>query len=113
MKVPRLLLTSKIHKGIDMNEIILDGEPIKLHDLVNQLNNEQIVELLRIIFHNRPTEVFVGMYPKGIMRSADLDQEIPVCLNGTMIQINTEYSFTEEAIAWEFMDLPRTEVSDE
>ena len=96
-----------------MSKIILNGEPIEMHDLVNQLNNEQIVELLRIIFHNRPTEVFVGMYPKGIMRSADLNQEVPVCLNGTMIQINTEYSFTEEAIAWEFMDLPRTEVSDE
>ena len=92
-----------------MSEIILGGEPIELHDLVNQLNNEQIVKLLRIIFHNRPTEVFVGMYPKGILRSADLDQETPVCLNGTRIQINTEHSFTEEAIAWEFMNLPGTE----
>ena len=83
-----------------MSEIILDGEPIEMHDLVNQLNNEQIVGLLRTIFHNRPTEVFVGMYPKGIMRSAALDQEIPVCLNGTLIQINTEFSFTEGVIGW-------------
>lgn len=100
MKVPRLLLTSKIHKGIDMSEIISDGEPIEMHDLVNQLNNEQVVELLRIIFHNRPTEVFVGMYPKGVLRSAALDQETPVCLNGTLIQINTEFSFTEGVIGW-------------
>ena len=75
-------------------------ELIKLHDLVNKLNNEEIIDLLRIIFANRPTEVFIGMYPKNILRTFELSEENPVCLNGTLIQINTEEAFTEKAIEW-------------
>ena len=68
----------------------------ELYDLVNKLNNEQIVYLLEIIFYNRPTEVFLGSH-KGVQRSVDLDEEVSVCLNGTMIQINTESPFVEES----------------
>jgi hypothetical protein len=70
-------------------------------DLVNKLNNEEIIHLLGVIFMNRPTSVFIGMYPKGTLRSAELDKENPVHLNGTSIQINTEYAFTDEPISWE------------
>ena len=87
-----------------MSKLIINKEPVEIFDLVNQLNNEQIVELLGCIFYNRPTEVFVGMYPKGILRSVEIDKEIPVCLNGTLIQINTEHSFTEEPIDWKEND---------
>ena len=79
------------------------SEPKKtnLYDLVNKLNNEEIVHLLGIIFTNRPTSVFIGMYPKGTLISAELDKENPVNLNGTSIQINTEHAFTDEPISWE------------
>ncbi len=126
MKVPRLLFTSKTHKGGDMTKLLdtllnfydwinqaiikLKKGPVQkvkrgeelnfshreLYDLVNKLNNEQIVYLLEIIFYNRPTEVFLGSH-KGVQRSVDLDEEVSVCLNGTMIQINTESPFVEES----------------
>jgi len=73
----------------------------QLWELVNNLNNQEIIDLLRIIFANRPTEVFIGMYPKNILRTFELSEENPVCLNGTLIQINTEEAFTEKAIEWE------------
>jgi|TARA_R110000822_G_C15200256_1_gene482298 hypothetical protein len=82
-------------------EIKYHGEQIEMFDLVNQLNNEQCVALLRTIFHSRPTEIYVGMYPKNTLRSVEINEYIPVCLNGTVIQINTEHSFTEEPIDWE------------
>ena len=82
-------------------EIKYHGEQIEMFDLVNQLNNEQCVALLRTIFHSRPTEIYVGMYPKNTLRSVEINEDIPVCLNGTVIQINTEHSFTEEPIDWE------------
>ena len=82
-------------------EITYYGEQIKMFDLVNQLNNEQCVALLRTIFYSRPTEVYVGMHPKNNLRSVEINEHIPVCLNGTIIQINTEHSFTEEPIDWE------------
>jgi hypothetical protein len=84
-----------------MSKLFINKEPVEIFDLVNQINNEQIVELLECIFYNRPTEVFVGMYPKGILRSVEIDKEVPVCLNGTIIQINTEHSFTDQPIDWE------------
>ena len=84
-----------------MSKLFINKEPVEIFDLVNQINNEQIVELLECVFYNRPTEVFVGMYPKGILRSVEIDKEVPVCLNGTIIQINTEHSFTDHPIDWE------------
>tara|TARA_R100001082_G_scaffold31119_1_gene15756 strand:+ start:2025 stop:2342 length:318 start_codon:yes stop_codon:yes gene_type:complete len=71
-----------------------------LNDLVNQLSNEQIVYLLSIIFNNRPTEIFVGRFPKDMQRCLDLDSDLPVNLNGNMLQINTEFSFVDEEIPW-------------
>ena len=81
--------------------MIIMTEPTDLCGLVNKLNNEEIVRLLEMIFANRPFSVFVGMFPKGKLQTAKLDQENPVHLNGTVIQINTEYSFTEEPIPWD------------
>jgi hypothetical protein len=75
-------------------------ELIKLHDLVNRLNNEEIIDLLRIIFANRSTQVFIGMYPQNILRTFELSEENPVCLNGMLIQINTEEAFSEKEIKW-------------
>tara|TARA_R100001198_G_C5047587_1_gene105192 strand:- start:173 stop:433 length:261 start_codon:yes stop_codon:yes gene_type:complete len=83
-----------------------ENEQIDLHDLVNKLNNEQIVFLLNIIFNNRPTEVYIGMFPENILQSAELSKDTPVCLNGTVIQINTEYSFTGEKLP--FMENNKT-----
>ena len=83
-----------------------ENEQIDLHDLVNKLNNEQIVFLLNIIFNNRPTEVYIGMFPENIIQSAGLNKDNPVCLNGTVIQINTEYSFTGEELP--FMESNKT-----
>ena len=83
-----------------------ENEQIDLHDLVNKLNNEQIVFLLNIIFNNRPTEVYIGRFPENIIQSAGLNKDNPVCLNGTGIQINTEYSFTGEELP--FMESNKT-----
>ena len=83
-----------------------ENEQIDLHDLVNKLNNEQIVFLLNIIFNNRQTEVYIGRFPENIIQSAGLNKDNPVCLNGTVIQINTEYSFTGEELP--FMENNKT-----
>ena len=83
-----------------------ENEQIDLHDLVNKLNNEQIVFLLNIIFNNRPSEVYIGRFPENIIQSAGLNKDNPVCLNGTVIQINTEYSFTGEELP--FMESNKT-----
>jgi len=84
-----------------MTKQTFEEDSPQLWELVNSLNNQEIIDLLRIIFANRPTEVFIGMYPKNILRTFELSEENPVCLNGTLIQINTEDAFTEEAIEWE------------
>ncbi|HBY86440.1 MAG TPA: hypothetical protein DEO86_11240 [Colwellia sp.] len=74
---------------------------VDLHELVNDLDNNEIITLLRIIFANRPVEVYIGMYPKNTLRTFDLSEENPVFLNGNHIQINTEDAFTDKAIKWQ------------
>ena len=68
--------------------MIIMTEPTDLCGLVNKLNNEEIVRLLEMIFANRPFSVFVRNVPERDLTNCQLDQENPVHLNGTVIQIN-------------------------
>jgi hypothetical protein len=56
------------------------------------------------MIENEPIDL--GRFPENIIQSAGLNKDNPVCLNGTVIQINTEYSFTGEKLP--FMENNKT-----
>ena len=65
-------------------------------ELANKLSNDDMCELIHL-FADR-IDIYIGMSPLNVLRSAELDNENPCVMNGTTIQINTEWAFTEEVI---------------
>ena len=64
--------------------------------LAKELSNEDMCELINLFADK--IDIYVGMSPLNVLRSAELDREIPCVMNGNVIQINTEWAFTEEVI---------------
>ena len=64
--------------------------------LANELSNEDVCELINI-FSDR-IDIYIGMSPVNVLRSASLDKESPCVMNGSVIQLNTEYAFTDKVI---------------
>jgi len=65
-------------------------------ELANKLGAEDVCELINL-FADR-IDIYIGMSPLNVLRSAELDDESPCVMNGTTIQINTEWAFTDEVI---------------
>ena len=65
-------------------------------ELANKLGAEDVCELINL-FADR-IDIYIGMSPLNVLRSAELDNECPCVMNGTTIQINTEWAFTDEVI---------------
>ena len=64
--------------------------------LANELSNDDMCQLINI-FSDR-IDIYIGMYPLNVLRSAELNKENPCVMNGAVIQLNTEWAFTDEVI---------------
>jgi hypothetical protein len=58
----------------------------KVVDFYNETTNEQKLFFLELI----SKDIFVPVKKEDGVHSLGLDQEVPVCMNGTAFQINTE-----------------------
>jgi len=65
-------------------------------ELANKLSADDMCELIHLFADQ--IDIYIGMSPLNVLRSAELDKESPVNMNGRTIQINTEWAFTEEVI---------------
>jgi len=68
----------------------------KIVELANSLSNENMCDLITL-FSDR-IDIYIGMSPNNILRSAELDKVSPAIMNGATIQINTEWAFSEKVI---------------
>ena len=68
----------------------------KITELANSLSNKDVCDLINL-FADR-IDVYIGMSPTNVLRSAALDKESPCIMNGAVIQINTEWAFTDKVI---------------
>lgn len=58
----------------------------KVVDFYNETTNEQKLFFLELI----SKDIFVPVQKEDGVHCLGLDQEVPVCMNGTAFQINTE-----------------------
>ena len=73
----------------------ISSEQIDITDLSNRLSNDDLCQLISTLSDR--IEVFIGgggVMPHRMQLSGNLSEENPACLNGSVIQINME--FTDE-----------------
>jgi DNA-binding transcriptional regulator LsrR (DeoR family) len=71
-------------------------EQINIADLSNRLSNNDLCQLISAL-SNR-IDVFiagVGVMPHRMQLSGNLSEENPACLNGSVVQINMEFTDDE------------------
>jgi len=65
-------------------------------ELYKKLSKKDMCQLITLFAND--IEIYIGMSPLNRLRSAEINEYQPCFMNGELIQINTEWAFTEKVI---------------
>ena len=65
-------------------------------ELYEKLSRSDMCQLINLFA--KDIEIYVGMYPYNMVRSAELNEITPCVMNGELIQINTQWTLGDNVI---------------
>ena len=64
--------------------------------LYKKLSRSDMCQLINLFA--KDIQIYIGMYPYNMVRSAELNEITPCSMNGELIQINTQWTLGDDVI---------------